>query len=344
MKKAGARCVSLAVIGLAVFAGAGRQVWALSCGELRLMNASGVIGAKHSYTLSAACGEEHFTEHGKMTWTGYEHGATNNSISFSAVGKASWERATGVATEALKFTGHVTGNRIVKAICNQDPFLKDPPGGPAKCQSFEPEYQAISGPTYEFFIQPRFFMTRTIALAEAEALSQQNAGKSSNPPPPPPAPVHKTMKSPSGAQMWEGEELVRMHHASVNGGLLDAQPMEPFGPQWSGNSQLLWVRGRTGAVLDLRVDVKSAGDYRAHLALTKGPDYGMIQAEVDGKATPLKFDGFSGTVTREEPVELGIFKLAPGPRNITLMIIGKNSQSTGYLVGVDRVMLTPVRP
>ena len=35
------------------------------------------------------------------------------------------------------------------------------------------------------------------------------------------------------------------------------------------------------------------------------------------------------------------FRMDPGPRTVSLMIIGKNPQSHGYVVGVDSVTLTP---
>ena len=47
-------------------------------------------------------------------------------------------------------------------------------------------------------------------------------------------------------------------------------------------------------------------------------------------------------MSRVASVDFGTFFLAPGPRGLALMVIGKNSQSTGMLVGVDQVNLTPV--
>lgn len=297
-----------------------------------------MIGPKHSYSFTATCGEEHTSRSGELTWIGYSSSTKNTGFSFTVQGKASWDRKTGEGSESLILSGDIAGKRSARGVCNQDPWLKDPPGSPAGCHGIEVQYQSEKGPTYEILVQPFFFLQRTVALAEAQALSQQ---KPAPPPPPPPPAKPKSMSSPSGAAMWEAEELFRQKKVQVNGGQLGPQPMEGFGPEWSGNAQLLWTGGQVGAVLDLLVQVDRAGRYTVRADLPSAPDYAMLGAEVDGKSSPVKIDGFSPTVARGEPVELGTFSLGSGIRTISFMIIGKNSQSKGFLVGVDRITLTP---
>jgi hypothetical protein len=326
----------------AVFAAGSREVSALSCGELRLMDASGVIGPLQRYTVTARCGEEHFTKHAKMTWTGYESGATNQSISLGVLGKASWDRKTGMAKETLAISGDASGERVTTGTCNQDPFLKDPPGGPASCHAVSAQYQSRTGPIYEFFTSPVFFLARKITLAEAQALSGEKGAE--NAPPPPPAPVmpqHKTMKSLSGVQVWEGEDFLRTHRVLLVQGKLSSQVMTGFGPGWGGNAQLLWTEGQKGAMLDLEILVGKRGTYKVSLALTQGPDFGIIQAQVDTSWSNQVFDGYSPTVTRVDSKELGNFKLNAGPGKVRLKILGKDPRSTGFLVGIDRITITP---
>jgi hypothetical protein len=303
-----------------------------------------VIGPLQKYTFAAKCVDEHTTKKtGKLTWTGYESASTNpNNVAMDVLGEASWDRTTGEAKESLSISGEVKGSRVTRATCNQDPFLKDPPGDPASCKEFSPQYKGETGPAYEFFVSPSFFLAKAIRLAEAQALSAAAKDVPQPNPPPPPLP-HKTMKSPSGAQMWEGEALLRNRKYLVAGGKLSNQPMAGFGPDWSGNAHLLWTEGAVGAVLDLEIDVAMRGAYRVSLGLTQGPDFGIIDAEVNGEKSAMKFDGYSPTVKRVDPVELGTFNLNAGPRKIALMIIGKNSQSTNFLVGIDRVTITPVK-
>ena len=320
--------------------GSARPVAAMSCGELRLISASGVIGKVQKYKVTARCGQESSVDKGtKLTWSGLQSTTQNISVWMNVYGSAEWDRVTGVATEHLDITGDAKGVRVAKGICNQDPFLKDPPGGTATCHGIEAQYNSISGELYVWFVQPRFFLSGMISFVEAQALSEKSASSSATPPPPPPKPVHPPMSSPSGAKFWEGEGLFSSKRVQLQGGKLGVQPMQAFGSSWSGGAQLLWVDGGIGAVLDLQVEVPEAAAYRVSLALTKGPDFGVIQAEVGGKAT--KFDGYSPTVVRVDPVDLGIFVLRPGQCNVSLMIIGKHPQSTGFLVGVDRIDLKP---
>ncbi len=324
--------------------GTARPVAAMSCGELRLISASGVIGKLQKYKVTARCGQDTSVDKGtKLTWSGLQSTTQNISVWMNVYGSAEWDRVTGVATEKLEITGDAKGVRVAKGICNQDPFLKDPPGGTATCHDISAQYESISGKLYEWFVQPRFFLSGMISFVEAQALSEKSASSSPTPAPPPPTPVHKPMTSPSGAKFWEGEGLFSSNSVQLQGGKLGVQPMQAFGASWSGGAQLLWVDGGIGAVLDLQVEVPEAAAYRVSLALTRGPDFGVIQAEVDRKASATKFDGYSPTVVRVSSVDLGVFVLRPGQRNVSLMIIGKNPQSTGFLVGVDRIDLKPER-
>lgn len=338
------RAYLVAIFAGLLLIGSARPVAAMSCGELRLMAAKGVIGNLQRYTVTARCGQETSVDKGtKLTWSGLQSTTQNISVWMDVIGEASWDRITGEATETLKITGDASGKRLAKGICNQDPFLKDPPGGAATCHGIEAQYVSTGGKLYEWFIQPRFFLSGLISFVEAQALSAKSASSPTTPTPapPPPKPVHPPMSSPSGAKFWEGEGLFSSNRVQLQGGKLGVQPMQAFGSSWSGGAQLLWVDGAIGAVLDLQVEVPEAAAYRVSLALTKGPDFGVIQAEVGGKASATKFDGYSPTVVRVSSVDLGVFVLRPGQCNVSLMIIGKNPQSTGFLVGVDRIDLKP---
>lgn len=138
----------------------------------------------------------------------------------------------------------------------------------------------------------------------------------------------------------EGEALVASRRVLVGGGRVAAQPMAGFGAGWSGDAQLFWSGGAVGAVLDL-IDVPAPGTYAVELALTRAPDYGQGRIQVNGQDVPAVADGYAPRVLAPTPVPLGTFRLAPGQREVSLMIVGKNPQATGYLVGIDRVRLSP---
>ena len=142
----------------------------------------------------------------------------------------------------------------------------------------------------------------------------------------------------------EGEAFVRAKKFLVNAGKVDVQPMSRFGKGWSGDAQLFWSGGATGAVIDLLIDVPASGRYRVELHLTRAPDYARLKAEVEGQASSVSPDPYSATVLPPAPWQLGMFTLRSGTRKLSLMIVGKHPQSTNYYVGIDRVRLVSAAP
>jgi len=141
---------------------------------------------------------------------------------------------------------------------------------------------------------------------------------------------------------FEAEDLFNSNKTMVSGGKVGPQLMAEFGSGWSNNTQLFWGQGSTGAVLDLVLDVPMAATYAIELYMTRAPDYGILKIEVDGKASPVEFHGYSPRVIGANPVQVGKFSLQAGQRKISFMITGKNQNSTGYAAGIDRVKLYPV--
>jgi hypothetical protein len=142
----------------------------------------------------------------------------------------------------------------------------------------------------------------------------------------------------------EAEDLAGTGKFMVAGGKVATQPMGGFGSGWSGSSQLFWHGGSVGAVLDLVVDVPAAATYALELYLTRAPDYGQLRLQIDKKDVPGVIDAYSPKVMAPSPRQLGKLSLGQGQRHVSIMIVGKNAQSTGYLVGIDRVRLYPVGP
>ena len=142
----------------------------------------------------------------------------------------------------------------------------------------------------------------------------------------------------------EGEAFVRTNKFLVNAGKVQVQPMSGFGKGWSGDAQLFWSGGATGAVIDLLIDVRESGRYSVELYLTRAPDYARLKAEVEGQASVVSPDPYSASVQPPAPFKLGTFTLRSGTRKLSLMIVGKHPQSTGYYVGIDRVRLVSAAP
>ena len=346
----------------------------LVCDQVRLMDASGVIGAEHRYTFTAHC-----YRHASET-----KGSTTTNVvwlDFNVTGKGRWERKTGQASETLNFTGSATGTRLAAGVCTQDPWLKNPPSGLGTCQSMAVHATVGSAaPVPMELIEPKvFLLARMVALAEAQALSLAKASGSAPSLPPDPTPpavprvnigdlaagggsvvatqpvvvpatppgVVRTARTPVPEVVklvLEGEDLVKTGKTWTSHGSIVAQPMAGFGPYWSGNAQLLWVDGTVGSLLDMIVDIVVAGRYHIELYPTRAPDYANLKFEVHGQPAPFSFVGFEPKVMPTGRFSVGSWVLSPGPRHLRLIIAGRSPQSTGYLVGIDRIVLTRIGP
>lgn len=384
---------------------------AIDCSSPTLKAASGVIGNKHSYKVAGDCVYAWSETESEV----FSSTTTNKSLSFSYVGGATWDRLSGEAEEQLKLTGDSVGSRVATATCSQDPFLKDPPGGVAKCGPVTVQAEVESGGTYALLIKKEFWVSSRLSLAEAQALSalpppSQPQAPASDPPPQvpsvsststptpmvsgavaasvptgagavtagpgpqtvsgvvtpgplstpaaragadsrqvaPPAAERQRVATPPARIATlleiEAESLVASGAIEVSGGQAVAQPMTGFGDGWSGGAQLFWTGGTVGAVLDILIDVPAASKYAVEIYMTRAPDYGRLQLEVDGKASSVPFDGIAPQVFPSGPIQVGTFPLQAGNRRVSLMITGKHPQSTGYYVGIDKVRLYPAGP
>ncbi len=163
---------------------------------------------------------------------------------------------------------------------------------------------------------------------------------------PPPAATRAT--APPAGRLWasavtlEAEALPRSDRVRLQGGRIAAQEMRGFGSGWSGDAQLFWSGGEPGATLDLLLDVPADGAWQVEIALTQAPDYGSLAFEVDQHAVETRFDGYAPRVAGPVVVPLGTFAMLAGRRPVSLLIVGRNAQSTGWFAGIDRIVLRPV--
>lgn len=174
----------------------------------------------------------------------------------------------------------------------------------------------------------------------------ESAERPPNPSPParlpPPQPGQSaTGFMPRAPDLFDAERLLSAGRATVSGGEAVAQDMAGFGPGWSNNAQLFWHGGALGATLDLLVDVPADGAWDVVIELTQAPDYAQLAFEVDQQPVDRRFDGYAPRVVGPVTVPLGSFAMQRGQRQVSLKIIGRNPSSTGFLVGIDRIRLSP---
>jgi hypothetical protein len=276
--------------------------------------------------------------------------------------KATWSNG-GLVQEELDFSGAVQGKAVLLLTdCGTDPFLKG--GGPCGSVSAANPHAGsphtvvdISGVAAASLLRgllverhvPLFWRQTDVATAKlAEGQHQKLAGLDNGPKPTqtPPADRSKTVvgangveKPPSGIVNAEGESLALAHRYVATAGQVGAQSMQRFGTGWSNDAQLFWGGGAVGATLDLTIDVPARAAYAVEIYFTRGPDFGRVQTQVDGRPVGPRYDGYGPKVMAAGPMQAGKFSLEAGPRKVSFLILGKNDQSSGYAVGIDRIRL-----
>jgi len=118
------------------------------------------------------------------------------------------------------------------------------------------------------------------------------------------------------------------------------QVMAHYGKQWSRHAHLLWD-GKQGDVLRLPFLVRYDSKYEITIRLTKAPDYGICNINLDGKKLSESVDCYAGRVELAPILKLGTHPLTKGVHYLELNLVGANAQAKPfkekgrYLLGLD---------
>jgi len=140
----------------------------------------------------------------------------------------------------------------------------------------------------------------------------------------------------------EGEDLIQGARATA--GTVSAQTLEAYEGRWSGDAQLWWQPAEPGARLTLSFPAPAAGDYEVTAYMTKAPDYGrvaiaLLEGDVAAFDASREIDLYGPRVAPTGPIPLGRMRLRQGANTLAIKVTGKNDRSTGYLVGLDALVL-----
>ena len=147
-----------------------------------------------------------------------------------------------------------------------------------------------------------------------------------------------------GESAAEGESVER---SAPTHGTAAPQGMGGFtASRWSGDQQLWWTGGQPGSTIELKINAPAKGRYQIVTALTKAVDYGIVAIALNGKDLVSGLDLYEpGRVISTGPLLLGEEDLAEGPHTLTITIQGTNPAAVKqYMVGVDYLLLRPVKP
>lgn len=136
----------------------------------------------------------------------------------------------------------------------------------------------------------------------------------------------------------EGEDLKVLEKT---GGNASRQDMEKYHGRWSDARQLFWNGTGNGDELTLELPIKTTSRYEIVAQLTKAPDYGIVQAAVDGDKIGPPVDCYSSNVVPSGPIKLDTIYLTAGSHKISLKIAGVNEKSASAFAGLDYILLKP---
>lgn len=145
------------------------------------------------------------------------------------------------------------------------------------------------------------------------------------------------------------EGFVEAEHLRVRGiahGIrLWLQPTTSFaGGRWSSDGHLFAMNASLGSWVEFELPVVEAGTHALDLFLTRAPDYGVVQASIDGEplGEPIDLWARQG-VLPSGPIGLGRRELSPDSV-LRLDVVGTNERSASphHQFGIDGVELTRV--
>ena len=125
---------------------------------------------------------------------------------------------------------------------------------------------------------------------------------------------------------------------------------------WSKDVLIFKAEG-PGSKLEIPFEVPESGDYELYTQVAMGSDYGTYTVLLDGKPPvapvlehepgadvrpALSFDGYAYEIYVGKDYQVGWPRLTKGRHTLTYLCLGKNAASTGYVLGVDNIVLARV--
>ncbi len=316
----------------------------LDCADFELESATVSEGLPKTYTLNGLC---MFTPEGPPT-SGTE---SNQPVLGLAIIEATWDDAVVRATELVTFAGGLSGTLRSAFQCTQDPFIFETPCLLSEVTNDTP--WPLIDRTLRQSDKP--LMSERIDPAQALELARRiGTEKSSSPnslagPKPLLGTSIKDSMARQGQGILEAESLVA---SASSQGRLAIQRMPAGATTWSNNAQLYWQPETIGSLLTIPLTTNRPGEYVIKVHVTSAPEYGLARlyihyrqnegqlgsAPVFDDTPAIEFDGYAPQLTPPQPVELQV-PFTDGAMQLVISVPGKNSNSSGLAVGIDRIEL-----
>jgi hypothetical protein len=143
------------------------------------------------------------------------------------------------------------------------------------------------------------------------------------------------------SKVKNAQEGETMKAIDKTGGKREKQDMIGQDGQWSDMKLLCWVDAKPGDKMTLGFESPAgAGAKNVIVALSKAPNYGIVQIYINDVKAGGPVDLYDAKVTSMAPIDLGKFDLVNGKNKITLEIVGANDKAAKlYRVGLDYLLV-----
>lgn len=138
-------------------------------------------------------------------------------------------------------------------------------------------------------------------------------------------------------------EVEKMETRALKGeDKVETQDLKSWGPQWSNNAHRWLLAHAPDSAFEISVPSSFSGTYALSMHITRASDYGVFSVSVGDQVLSGDIDGYAPRVERSPRIDLGHVHLSTGINALKIQLKGKNPASSGFLVGLDELVLRPV--
>jgi hypothetical protein len=117
---------------------------------------------------------------------------------------------------------------------------------------------------------------------------------------------------------------------------------QDMNPRFFSEGKQLWFQAKEeDSFIEVEVPSQYPGQYRLKVFYCTSWDYGKVRLYLNGIPVGSDFDGYNPGMKPSGAVDYGTVNLESGVHRLKFQLVGKNSHSLGYHMGIDALMLVP---
>jgi hypothetical protein len=111
-----------------------------------------------------------------------------------------------------------------------------------------------------------------------------------------------------------------------------------YGKDWSNDCQL-FCNSPKGGFAEIEFEFLQSGRFRLEVVFTRAPDFGNVEASIDGRPLGNRFAGYAKKVERSGWFDMGEVELRPGRHTLRFTVVDQDKRSSNYRMGIDCLRL-----